>query len=470
MRNLTLLLFLFTLPLAAQEPLRIWGVTPNGGANQKGTVFSVNADGTGFTTVFAFTDSSGWGPEGGLCLAPNGMLYGTTLLGGLGAPAAGTLFMIDPASSTFTKLHDFQITDGGLNWSTPIVADDGLLYFGSYAGATGNGGGAIFRLDPSDNSLMEVYGLNQATDGGAITGRLMQASDGLLYGTASQGGANNQSGTLFKYDPVGDVFTKLHDFDGGAGGRTPYGGLCEADNGWLYGTTFEGGTSNRGLLYKYQPALNDFQVVYNFSESNGMNSWSSLLRLGPDLLIGSVATGGLNSGGYHFTVVPSTDEVAVVTNFSILPGANPIGDLLLAPDAQPYGLLSQGGNGFFGTLYRLDTQTYQPVVLHHFTNGLDGGLPRGELAFTGGPVSVPERTIAPRFALFPNPTNGPFNVRCAMDELPATLRITDATGRTLRMTTLKDPTTIVDAGRLKGMLHVTVTTPRGTATRRIVIE
>jgi uncharacterized repeat protein (TIGR03803 family) len=470
MRNLTLFLLFFTLTLVAQEPLRIWGVTPNGGANNKGTVFYVNADGSDFTTVLAFTDSTGWGPEGGLCLAPNGMLYGTTLMGGLGSPAAGTLYMVDPSNNTFTKLQDFQITDGGLNWSTPIVADDGMLYFGSYASATGNGGGAIFRLDPTDNSLTEVYGLTQATDGGAITGRLMQASDGMLYGTASQGGANNQAGTLFRYDPVGDVFTKLHDFDGAAGGRTPYGGLCEADNGWLYGTTFEGGTNNRGLLYKYHPVLNDFQVVYNFSENNGINSWSSLLRLGPDLLIGSVATGGLNSGGYHFTVVLSTDEVNVVTNFSIVPGANPIGDLLLAPDDQPYGLLSQGGNGFFGTLYRLDTTTYQPVVLHHFTNGLDGGLPRGELAFTGGPVTVRERSSLPLFTLFPNPANGLVTLRCASAELPATVRISDQTGRLLRTITLTGPITSIDLSGNAGVLHLTVISSRSSITQRVVVR
>lgn len=51
MRTLTVLFACSILRGAAQEPLKIWGLTPDGGVNNKGTVFSVNGDGTAFTTV-----------------------------------------------------------------------------------------------------------------------------------------------------------------------------------------------------------------------------------------------------------------------------------------------------------------------------------------------------------------------------------------------------------------------------------
>ncbi|HRH37376.1 MAG TPA: hypothetical protein PK760_03465, partial [Flavobacteriales bacterium] len=66
MRAVLAIPVLLSLHLTAQDPLRIWGLTPSGGANSKGTVFAVDADGGNFTTVYDFTDASGWGPEGGL--------------------------------------------------------------------------------------------------------------------------------------------------------------------------------------------------------------------------------------------------------------------------------------------------------------------------------------------------------------------------------------------------------------------
>lgn len=468
MRLLTLLPAFLALQLTAQDPLRIWGLTPFGGANNKGTVFVVDADGTNFTTVYDFSDASGHTPEGGLVLAPNNMIYGLTTFGGEGAPAAGTLFTIDPSNNTFTKLHDFAISDGGFNWSTPIVGTDGLLYFAGYGGS--GGGGGIFRLDPATNEYTELYGLTQATDGGAITGRLLQAADGMFYGTASQGGANNEAGTIFRYNAVTDVFENLHDFDGAAGGRTPYGGLCQADNGVFYGTTHEGGLNNRGTVYKYNAVTDVFTKIYDTAEDDGGNTWASIKRLGPDLLIGGVATGSLNSSGFLYTVVPSTDAVTMVTNFSLVTGANPVGDLVSGPDGQLYGLLSQGGSGFFGTLCRFDALTFQPTVLHNFTNGADGGLPRGEPLVIIAAVGVEEIAARPFFSVGPNPSAGEVTLRCDARMLPAQARITDALGRTMRVMNIVNSSTTIDLGDAPGMHSITLTSMTRAQTVRVAVH
>lgn len=468
MRITTLLPTFIAISLSAQDPLRIWGLTPFGGANNKGTVFSVNADGTDFNTVFDFTEESGWGPEGGLCLAPNGLLYGLTTFGGEGSPAAGTLFTIDPSSGAFNKLRDFSISNGGFNWGTPFVGDDGMIYGAGYAGT--DGGGSIYRIDPSTNTYTELHALHQATDGGAITGRLLHGDDGLIYGTASQGGANGEAGTLFSYDPAGDVFTRLHDFDGADGGRTPYGGVCQAGNGVLYGTTYEGGLNNRGIIYKFDVANDVFTKIHDMDEDNGGNCWNSMLRLGPDLLLGGVATGSLNSGGYLFTLVPSMDEVTLVTNFSLLTGANPVGDLVTGADGELYGLLSQGGTGAFGTLCRFDATTYQPSVLHHFTGGSDGGLPRGEPLAISASVGIADQAEDAFFRVTPNPTDGMVTIRCDAAHFPTQIRITDALGRALAVTVIKTATMTIDLGDAPGIRFVTLTTDGRTHMERVVVR
>src|SRR6266850_7966888 len=65
-----------------------YGTTIHGGAYGpygEGTIFHVTPDGT-LTTLFSFsrTDESGWGPYGGLILASDGWIYGTTMFGGVG--------------------------------------------------------------------------------------------------------------------------------------------------------------------------------------------------------------------------------------------------------------------------------------------------------------------------------------------------------------------------------------------------
>jgi uncharacterized repeat protein (TIGR03803 family) len=467
MRNITFLLTVIALQLSAQAPSRIWGMTTSGGANNKGTIFVVDADGTDFTTVFSFDEASGWNPEGGLCLAPNGLIYGLTNLGGTASPAAGTLFTIDPATFTFTKLRDFNITNGGFNFGTLVVGADGLLYGAGYAGT--NGGGSIYRIDPATNAYTELYALDQSIDGAAINSRLLQTADGLFYGAASQGGVNGEAGTLFRYDAVNDVFTKLHDFDGALGGRTPYGGLTQAANGWLYGTTFEGGAQNAGIVFKYDPVNHVFLKVADFHDLNGGSCWTTLVNAG-GVLLGAVATGGLNGGGFIFSVDPTTDIVADVNTFSLATGTAPVGSLVLGTDGQLYGMAQSGGSGFFGTLYRFDPFTLQRTTLYSFDNAAHGGLPRGEVLLAGTGVGVTELPDAVSMSLMPNPSNGQVVLECTRAMLPMQLTITDALGRALGSRTITDVRTVMELGGTPGMRTVMLTGRAGTRTLHVLIE
>src|SRR5208282_2394038 len=60
---------------------KLYGVTPEGGSGQYGTIYSITTSGT-FTTLHAFAESDGNGPESPLRQNTNGILYGTTFYGG----------------------------------------------------------------------------------------------------------------------------------------------------------------------------------------------------------------------------------------------------------------------------------------------------------------------------------------------------------------------------------------------------
>ncbi len=464
-RTTALLTLLLPFITSAQTP-RLWGLATNGGAHSKGTIFRIDADGTDFVKVFDFDDSTGWGPEAGLCLAPNGKLYGTTSYGGSGNPVGGTLFSYDPSGAGFHKIVDFDITNGGGNWGSLVLADDGLLYGGQYMG--GAGGGSIYRVDPATDTYTILHGLNTGTDGSGITDKLLVGSDGWLYGTAHYGGAFNV-GTIFRYDPVNDVFETLHDFSGGEGGDTPYGGLCEADNGWFYGTTFTGGLGNMGIVYGYHPATDQLVTLADFDTVPGSNCWSSLVNAGPDRLIGSVGTGGQYGSGFLFGITPSTNVFSVMFSFTPVNGGNQLGNDITGSDGRVYGLCQAGGTSGLGTVYAFDPVSQVMTVLHSFDLTNDGGAPRGDLVEAGTAVGIAERKQEPALLVSPNPSSGPV-VLTWSDGVArqADYSITDAWGRVLRSGKLTTQRAVLDLPADAGEYAISLRSEKFLRTVRIV--
>jgi uncharacterized repeat protein (TIGR03803 family) len=84
---------------------------------------------------------------------------------------------------------------------------------------------------------------------------LIQGTDGSLYGTTADGGANGK-GTAFKITP-GGALTTLHSFDG-ADGAGPIAGLIQATNGEFYGTAASGGANGDGTVFSLSVGLGPF--------------------------------------------------------------------------------------------------------------------------------------------------------------------------------------------------------------------
>src|ERR1051325_4844758 len=81
----------------------LYGTAQQGGSSGDGTVFAVNTDGTGFTTLHSFDYSSdGALPFAGLVLSGN-TLYGTAEFAG--SAGAGTVFKVNTHGGGFTTLH-----------------------------------------------------------------------------------------------------------------------------------------------------------------------------------------------------------------------------------------------------------------------------------------------------------------------------------------------------------------------------
>jgi uncharacterized repeat protein (TIGR03803 family) len=127
-------------------------------------------------------------------------------------------------TNPYTKLKDFDGSVSGRNpYGSLLVAQNGKLYGMTITGGKASktfGGtnnpanyGVIFSLDPLTNTFTKLRDFDQ-TNGAHPSGSLMQASNGKFYGVTASGGAYNK-GVLFSYDVSSrNPYFKLKDFDG----------------------------------------------------------------------------------------------------------------------------------------------------------------------------------------------------------------------------------------------------------------
>lgn len=133
----------------------LYGLTHYGGANDKGTVFSVNEDSSGYRVLHSFGSDpkDGFSPYGSLQLS-NSFLYGTTQEGGKNN--RGTIFKIETDGNNYETIFSFdKPTTGEYPIDNVTISDDGtaLYCFGQEGGANAQTGakkfGTIIKLDLS---------------------------------------------------------------------------------------------------------------------------------------------------------------------------------------------------------------------------------------------------------------------------------------------------------------------------------
>jgi uncharacterized repeat protein (TIGR03803 family) len=197
---------------------------------------------------------------------------------------------------------------------------------------------------------------------------------GTLVGTAAYGGTSN-NGTVYMLTPgAGGTWTPtvLYNFNGNPAscgttgqpacdGATPESTLTIGPGSVLYGTTYQGGASGNGTVFKLSPPVSGGgwteTVLYSF---NG-------------------APAGCDSGGSN----PTCD------------GANPIGGVVLGKGGVLYGTTFNGGGNSTkgsigaGTAYELippkgGSGPWTENVIYTFLGALDGAGPQTDLTLRNG--------------------------------------------------------------------------------------
>lgn len=298
-----------------------------------------------------------------------------------------TLAPIVLRAQTFTLLHSFSGTDGKNPYAGLIQSTGGFLFGTTNQGGT-NGDGTVFKIGTAGTltTLYSFCSLSSCADGTFPRGGLVQALNGSFYGTTAGGGPFSSPGTVFKVTNTGTL-TTLHTFcalSGCADGETPLGGLVQAFNAGLYGTTNAGGAHSGGTVFDITPT-GTLTTLYSFCSLSGCADGSApesgLIQATDKNLYGTTFGGGTFS--YYGTVlkITPTGTFTSLHSFDGTDGDEPVGGLVQGLDGNFYGTTQTDGTFGYGTVFKI-TSGGTLTVLYNFcslTFCADGGFPQGSL-------------------------------------------------------------------------------------------
>jgi uncharacterized repeat protein (TIGR03803 family) len=311
--------------------------------------------------------------------------------------ALGLSSLSAQTTTSLSVLHTFTATSGD-----PATNDDGAdpaagltLSNNTLFGTTSKGGvagfGTVFQVNTDGSEFNTLYSFTNGTDGATPLAPLVLAG-GMLYGTASAGGAANY-GTVFMLSTEGSNFSTLYTFTNGEDGAGPAAGLLLAGS-TLYGTT--AGTSSGssyGTLFMINTNGSNFFPLHSFSKPVAFYETNSdgFLPSGPLILSENTLYGAAHLGGAHgtgtlFAAASDGSSFVPFYTFASAPsyppvnggGAYPQGGVVLS-GSDLYGAASDGGDDGGGTVYEVGVGGSGFSPLWPFTFNEEDSNPQGPL-------------------------------------------------------------------------------------------
>ena len=201
--------------------------------------------------------------------------------------------------------------------------------------------------DPASNQLTIVAI--------ALRGRVYTNAIVTVGGLVSLGGSSPTESLLHSFS--GNQY-------GGSGasghGETPFAGLIRGIDGSLHGTTYSGGASGKGAVYKITaPGVESVFYSFGTNSEDGSNATAGLIQDSGGNLYGTTSLGGAYDQGTVFRI-DTTGTETVLHSFSgndglggSADGANPESGLSADMDGNFYGSTTLGGANNKGTVFQL---------------------------------------------------------------------------------------------------------------------
>jgi uncharacterized repeat protein (TIGR03803 family) len=384
--------------------------------------------------IYSFNNYSGRFPNPGLILDAAGNLYGTTsgITPSVGSscgdtkPRCGTVFELSrgPEGNWIAQvILDFDGDDGSTPIAGMIFDSAGNLYGMTQYGGPGPcyedirvGCGLVFELTPSTGGVWteKILYIFRGPDGAFPSGALTFDAAGNLYGATSIGGSDNCNaylrgnpsgcGIIFQLTPTASGYWTehvLHDFeDNGTDGIGPTGGLIFDNSGNIYGTTFDGGTYDKGTVFEMTPDGGGWNeaILYSFgvTSADGAEPDAELVFDANGNLYGETFYGGVGDQGTVFELKhgeSGTWGERLLYQFGITGhSGNPEGGLVFDGNGNLYGTAFVGGVYDDGMVFELsptESGEWQINDLHSFPVDYSAILPDSLTFDTSGNIYCP---------------------------------------------------------------------------------
>lgn len=341
----------------------LYGTSTVGG-NGNGTVYEAMKSGNAwFTLPISYFSKGGSFPLSRVVFGPDGHPYGTTQNGG--PNGAGLVYdLIVPISICRTVsclwteniLYEFEPPpDGNFPGNGDLVWNQNGNIYGTTLFGGASGAGTVFELTHSGNDWTEnvIYSFS-GPDGSSPDSTIFVEKNGNLFGTTTNGGANNLGAVYeLKYDPqLGWTENFLYSFQNGTDGRSPYSGLVSDSAGNLYGATGDGGINGGGTIFQLSPSGNGwtFKTIYPLAGTRGQLCGPSDLTIdNVGNLYGATYCDGAYSAGNVFKLTKSENSWTYNSLYDFTGGADgkfPISNVSIDEHQNLYGTASAGGSGY----------------------------------------------------------------------------------------------------------------------------
>ena len=273
------------------------------------------------------------------------------------------LLAISGEAQTHTVLKSFGSLDDGTGGrpSSPLVrAVDGTLYGATTRDSGSASGGSIFKInsDGTGYTRLKSFAI-EGTDASAPDGvgpvSLVLAGE-ILYGVAT-GGGDFGAGTVFKLNRDGTAFTLLKHLNGPVTGANPSSLILSGNT--LFGTTMSEGSEfgGGGTVFKLNTDGSGFSVIKSFGGSDATMPQvpSGRLVLVGTTLYGTTQWGGSGFYGTIFKVNTDGSGFSVLKSLGGPTGQRPVAGLIES-GGQLYGATAAAGNFGGGTIFKLSAR------------------------------------------------------------------------------------------------------------------
>jgi uncharacterized repeat protein (TIGR03803 family) len=248
---------------------------------------------------------------------------------------------------------------GGIDGGSPVAG----LILDAQGNLYGSAGNVLFKVDKTGQETVLHTGIGSM-------GTLVLDDAGDVFGTTYQGGTFNR-GTVFELDTTGTA-TILHNFGGGSDGAYPAAGLIIDASGDLYGTTSQGGRHGAGTVFELN-ASGVESVLHSFAGPDGSNPFANLIGDASGNLYGTTENGGSSSQcpggqlgcGVVFKLDPIGRETVLYRFSGGADGSRPAAGLVRDDSGNLFGTTSAGGAFGNGTVFQIDRARHE-TVLHSF--------------------------------------------------------------------------------------------------------